>query len=109
MSDEANSNGAADKLEFEIYNMPFRLRAPENEHERLKRAARHVDGLMRDLSGKTITPDTGKLAMQAALLVTVEYYKMIDDASAVHGLTDDVRRRVDDIIDRLDQQLEILG
>lgn len=108
MSDEVNSNGTAEKLEFEIYNLPFRLRAPENEHERLKRAAKHVDTLMRDLSGKMITPDTGKIAMQAALLVTVEYYKMIDDASAVHGLTDDVRRRVDDLIDRLDEQLNVL-
>src|SRR6478672_8915673 len=107
MSDDVN-NGTPVQLQFEIYNLPFRLRAPQNEHERLKRAARHVDTLMRDLGGKTITPDTGKLAMQAALLVTVEYYKMIDDATAVHGLTDDVRKRVDNLIERLDEQLHVL-
>ena len=107
MSDDVN-NGTPVQLQFEIYNLPFRLRAPEHEHERLKRAAKHVDTLMRDLGTKLITPDTGKLAMQAALLVTVEYYKMIDDASAVHGLTDEFRRRVDDLIERLDEQLHIL-
>ncbi|MGI8906897.1 MAG: cell division protein ZapA [Candidatus Sumerlaeaceae bacterium] len=108
MSQESNNHGGPAKLEFEIYNLPFRLRAPEDEHERLRRAARHVDTLMRDLSSKLTTPDTGKLAMQAALLVTVEYYKMIDDASAVHGLTDDVRKRVDGLIDMLDEQLNVL-
>ncbi len=100
-----NDNGSASKLEFTIYNMPFRLRAPVEEHERLKRAARHVDEMMRELSASQITPDTGKLALQAALLSTVEYYKVIDDANAAVGLTEDVKRRVDDLIEQLDQEL----
>jgi cell division protein ZapA (FtsZ GTPase activity inhibitor) len=97
------------KLEFEIFNLPFRLRAPEDEHERLKRAARHVDNLMRELSNSQVTPDTGKLAMQAALLATVEYYKLIDDAAAAIGMTEDVRRRVENLIEQLDSELEALS
>jgi len=93
------------KLEFTIYNLPFRLRAPVEEHERLKRAARHVDELMRQLSESQVTPDTGKLALQAALLSTVEYFKIIDDAASVVGLTEDVKRRVDFLIDTLEQEL----
>lgn len=96
------------KLEFTIYNMPFRLRAPEEEHERLRRAARHVDDLMAQLSSTQVTPDTGKLALQAALLSTVEYFKLIDDAQSAVGLTEDVKRRVDYLIDALEQELSDL-
>jgi len=93
------------KIEFEIFNMPFRLRAPADEHDRLRRAARHVDNLLRDLNANQVTPDTARLAVQAALLITVEHFKMIDDVTTAHGVTDDVRRRVDDLIERLDMQL----
>ena len=55
------------KLEFTIYNLPFRLRAPVEEHDRLRRAAKHVDELMKQLSESQVTPDTAKLALQAAL------------------------------------------
>lgn len=100
-----SDNSSATKLEFTIYNMPFRLRAPVEEHERLKRAARHVDELMQQLSSSQVTPDTGKLALQAALLSTVEYYKIIDDAASAVGLTEDVKRRVDTLIEQLEQEL----
>ncbi len=103
MTEEEQSSPS--KLEFEIFNMPFRLRARMDEHERLRRAARHVDNLVRNLSSSQVTPDTTRLALQAALLITVEHFKMIDDVTTAHGLTDDVRRRVDDIIERLDEQL----
>lgn len=103
MSGEQKS--PATKLEFEIYNLPFRLRAPEEEHDRLRRAARHVDTLIRDLGQHQTTPDTVKLALQTALLVSVDYLKVIDDAASASGLTDDVRQRLEDIISRLDEQL----
>lgn len=99
------SDNSPAKLEFTIYNLPFRLRAPVEDHERLVRAARHVDDLMRRLSESQVTPDTGKLALQAALLSTVEYFKIIDDAQSVVGLTEDVKRRVDYLIEALDQEL----
>lgn len=100
-----SDNSSATKLEFTIYNLPFRLRAPAEEHERLRRAARHVDELMRQLSDSQVTPDTGKLALQAAVLSTVEYYKVIDDAASVIGLTEDVRQRVDQLIAQLEEEL----
>jgi cell division protein ZapA (FtsZ GTPase activity inhibitor) len=100
-----SDNSSAAKLEFTIYNLPFRLRAPVEDHERLKRAAKHVDELMRHLSETQVTPDTGKLALQAALLSTVEYYKIIDDAAIAVGMTEDVKRRVDNLIAQLENEL----
>lgn len=100
-----SENSSASKLEFTIYNLPFRLRAPVQEHDRLRRAARHVNELMQELSASQTTPDTSKLALQAALLSTVEYFKVIDDAASAVGLTEDVKRRVDMLIDQLEQEL----
>lgn len=106
---ETSSNNPPTKLEFEIYNMVFRLRAPEEDHERLRRAAKRVDELIRGLNEASPTPDTGKLAIQAALLSTVEYYKVIDDASAAMGLSQDIQRRIENLIEQLDQELNSLG
>lgn len=102
------SDNAPAKLEFTICNMPFRLRAPLEEHDRLRRAARHVDELMKQLSESQITPDTAKVALQAALLSTVEYFKVIDDAQLVVGISEDVKRRVDFLIDTLERELSDL-
>jgi cell division protein ZapA (FtsZ GTPase activity inhibitor) len=103
-----DSKNQPTKLEFEIYNLPFRLRAPKEEHERLRRAAKHVDSMMRELSGSQVTPDTSKLAMQAAVLITAEYYKKIDDIAAENGLTDDVRERLNRLIQLVDEELSEL-
>lgn len=100
-----SENASAAKLEFTIYNLPFRLRAPLEEHDRLRRAARHVDDMMRELSASQTTPDSAKLALQAALLSTVEYYKVIDDAAHAVGMTEDVKRRVDSLIEQLESEL----
>lgn len=100
-----SDNGPAEKLEFTIYNLPFRLRAPVEEHDRLRRAARNVDALMQDLSASQVTPDTTKIALQAALLATVEYMKIVDDANSAVGLTEDVKRRVDELIVQLEKEL----
>jgi len=100
-----SDNASASKLEFTIYNLPFRLRAPVEEHDRLRRAARQVDEMMRELSASQVTPDTVKLALQAALLSTVDYLKVIDDAQSAAGLTEDVRRRVEHLIEQLETEL----
>ena len=100
-----SENGSASKLEFTIYNLPFRLRAPEEEHDRLRRAARQVDEMMQSLSASQVTPDTGKLALQAALLSTAEYLRIVDDAASAAGLTDDVKHRVESLISQLEKEL----
>lgn len=106
---EPTSNNPPTKLEVEIHNLVFRLRAPEEDHDRLRRAAKRVDDMLRGLAESSVTPDTAKLAIQAALLATVEYYKVIDDATAAIGLTDDIQRRIDNLIDILDQELNTIG
>ena len=96
------------KIELDIFNLPFRLRAPADEHDRLRRAARHVNDVMRELVVSQSTPDTVRLAIQAAFLITHEYVKLMDDHARQIGLTDDRQRRVEDLIARLDESLRSL-
>jgi cell division protein ZapA (FtsZ GTPase activity inhibitor) len=96
------------RLELDIYGLPFRLRAPIEEHDRLRRAARHVDNVMREQSVNMTTNDTARLAMQTAFLVALDYMKLMDDIAGENGVTDQVRRRVDELMQRLDESLKSL-
>jgi cell division protein ZapA (FtsZ GTPase activity inhibitor) len=84
------------------------LRAPVEEHDRLRRAARHVDNVMREQAVHLTTNDTARLAIQAAFLVALDYIKLMDDIASESGVTDEVRRRVDDLTMRLDESLRSL-
>jgi cell division protein ZapA (FtsZ GTPase activity inhibitor) len=95
-------------VELDIYGHSFRLRAPTDEHDRIKRAARHVDNVLRELVVSQTTPDTGRLAIQAAFLITLDYLKLMDDIHQESGITDEVKRRVDDLTRRLDESLRTL-
>lgn len=95
-------------LELEIYGQRFHVRAPESEAARLKLAAKHVDETIHQVLAMGTTRDTGRLAIQAALMVAVEFYKLKDDIHAEMGLTEEVKRRVNELIDRLDQTLKVL-
>ena len=96
------------KLELEIYGLTFRLRAPAEDHDRLKRAARHVDNVMRELTVSQTTPDTSRLAIQAAFMITLDYIKLMDDIAHESGATDENRRRVDQLLQRLEDSLKSL-
>jgi cell division protein ZapA (FtsZ GTPase activity inhibitor) len=104
----SNGDKLTSPLEVDIYGLPFKLRAPIEEHDRLRRAARHVDNVMREVMVSHVTPDTARLAMQAAFLITVDYMKLMDDIANRNGATDDNKRRVDDLLQRLEESLKSL-
>lgn len=96
------------KIELDIFNLPFRLRAPADEHDRLRRAARHVNDVMRELVVNRQSPDSTRLAIQAAFLIAHDYIKLMEDTSRVDGVNDETRRRVDELLRRLDESLSQL-
>ena len=114
--DAAPETAPAVPLELEIYNIPLRLRAPEPEHDRLRRAARHVDSVMRDQLAVLPLADPARLAVQAAFIVATEYFRSLDqhlEAEAARGPATDptrsataaVTRRLDTLVEGLDQSL----
>jgi cell division protein ZapA (FtsZ GTPase activity inhibitor) len=100
-------NKTVEPLELDIFGLPFRLRAPLDEHDRLKRAAIHVDNVLKELASNQKTPDTGRLAIQAAMMITLDYIALMDDITS-NGTSDRVRQRVDDLLRRLDESLNSL-
>src|SRR5205814_1789493 len=104
----SDSGHEAQPLELDIYGQSFRLRAPWDEHDRLQRAARHVDNVMRQIVVAQITPDTSRLAIQAALRISYDYLRLMDDIAHETGATDENKRRVDDLLQRLEESLKTL-
>jgi len=104
----SNQQNEIPRLEVEIFGLTFRMRAPEEEHDRLKRAARHVDNVLRELGQSQSTPDTARQAIQAAFLITHDYIKLMDDLAQQTGLTDERQKRVDDMLAKLDESLKTL-
>lgn len=96
------------RLELEIHGHTFRLRAAAEEHERLQRAARHVDGVLDELTASQPTSDTTRLGIQAAFLIALDYIKLMDDADARNGITDATKKRVDEMVQRLEESLKSL-
>ena len=96
------------RLELDIYGHVFRLRAPLEEQDRLKRAARHVDNVLREISVSQATPDSTRLGIQAAFLIALDYIKLMDDIANRNGTTDETRKRVDDLLQRLEESLRAL-
>lgn len=101
MSAAANS-AAPEPLELEIYSLSFRLRAPRDEHERLQRAAHHVDSVMRELVAGQPSADTTRLAIQAAFLIASDYFRNMDENFAGGTDSNKAMHRVDDILRGLD-------
>ncbi|MCX7625551.1 MAG: cell division protein ZapA [Candidatus Sumerlaeaceae bacterium] len=95
-------------VELDIYGQHFVVRAPAHERERLEQAARYVDRVIRQLFEAGSSRDTGRLAIQAALMIGVELFKLKDDIHAEVGLTEEVKRRVNIIIEKLDHTLRKL-
>lgn len=103
-----NADSEVPRIEVEIYNMVFRLRAPVEEHDRLKRAARHVDNVLRELVVSQTSPDTTRLAIQAAFLISHDYLKIAEDITGREGVATKSVERMDDLLRRLDESLEQL-
>lgn len=99
------NNSAPQPLELKIYSLPFRLRAPEEEHERLERAARHVDTTMRELVAANPSADTTRLAIQAAFLIATDLFRSLDEGFAGGTPPAQFARRVEEMLTGLDKAL----
>ncbi len=74
-----NSKSKADTSEqsirVEIYNQTYSIRS-DGDNEYIMRLAEYVDGKMREISSGTLTVDSLKVAILAALHIADEYYQL---------------------------------
>jgi cell division protein ZapA (FtsZ GTPase activity inhibitor) len=96
------------RIELEVYGLTFRLRAPAEDHDRIRRAARHVENVMRELVVSQTSPDTSRLALQAALIISMDYFKAVEEEVNRNGATNESNRRVDELLQRIEDSLRAL-
>lgn len=62
-------------IRVEIYNQTYSIRS-DGDNEYITRLAEYVDGKMRELSSGTLTVDSLKVAILAALHIADEYHQL---------------------------------
>ena len=69
------SGGAAQSIRVEIYNQTYNIRS-DGDNEYIMRLAEYVDGKMREISSGTLTVDSLKVAILAALHIADEFHQL---------------------------------
>ncbi len=62
-------------IRVEIYNQTYSIRS-DGDNDYIRDLAAYVDGKMRDISSGTLTVDSLKVAILAALHIADEYYQL---------------------------------
>lgn len=67
--------GVAQSIRVEIYNQTYNIRS-DGDNNYILRLAEYVDGKMREISSGTLTVDSLKVAILAALHIADEYHQL---------------------------------
>lgn len=71
----AKTEGTAQSIRVEIYNQTYNIRS-DGDNDYIVRLAAFVDGKMREISSGTLTVDSLKVAILAALHIADEYHQL---------------------------------
>ena len=69
------SESSEHSIRVEIYNQTYNIRS-DGDNEYIMRLAEYVDGKMRDISSGTLTVDSLKVAILAALHIADEFHQL---------------------------------
>lgn len=83
MSGNRVKNETAQSIRVEIYNQTYNIRS-DGDNEYILRLAEFVDSKMREISSGTLTVDSLKVAILAALHIADEYHRL----KSQHEMTD---------------------
>ncbi len=72
---KGKAESAEQSIRVEIYNQTYNIRS-DGDNEYIMRLAEYVDGKMRDISSGTLTVDSLKVAILAALHIADEYHQL---------------------------------
>jgi cell division protein ZapA len=74
-SSRTKSENPAQSIRVEIYNQTYNIRS-DGDNEYIMRLAEYVDRKMREISSGTLTVDSLKVAILAALHIADEYHQL---------------------------------
>jgi cell division protein ZapA len=72
------AESSAQSIRVEIYNQTYNIRS-DGDNDYIKKLALFVDDRMRDISSGTLTVDSLKVAILAALHIADEYHRLKSD------------------------------
>lgn len=77
MSGKGHSESAEQSIQVEIYNQTYSIRS-DGDNDYILKLAQYVDGKMRAISSGTLTVDSLKVAILAALHIADEFHQAQD-------------------------------
>ncbi|MGB7069918.1 MAG: cell division protein ZapA [Pyrinomonadaceae bacterium] len=75
MNEKVKLSSPEQSIRVEIYNQTYSIRS-DGDNEYIMRLAEYVDTKMRDIASGTLTVDSLKVAILAALHIADEFYQM---------------------------------
>ncbi len=75
LNGKSNGNGVAQSIRVEIYNQTYNIRS-DGDNDYILRLAEYVDSKMREISSGTLTVDSLKVAILAALHIADELHQL---------------------------------
>jgi cell division protein ZapA len=75
IGNKSKSEQAAQSIRVEIYNQTYNIRS-DGDNEYIMRLAEYVDSKMREISSGTLTVDSLKVAILAALHIADEFHQL---------------------------------
>lgn len=94
------SNEVAKSIRVEIYNQTYNIRS-DGDTEYIMRLAEYVDEKMREISSGTLTVDSLKVAILAALHIADEYHQLKKEVEQADAQLASRSAECTDMLDRI--------
>lgn len=107
MSSKERAESSEQTVRVEIYNQTYSIRS-DGDNEYILRLAEYVDGKMRDISSGTLTVDSLKVAILAALHIADEYHQAKNNHAQVDAQLASRSAECTQMLDRVLKQKEIV-
>lgn len=95
-----NPESAEQTIRVEIYNQTYSIRS-DGDNDYIRRLAEYVDGKMREISSGTLTVDSLKVAILAALHIADEYHQALHQHQQVDAQLASRSAECTELLDRV--------
>jgi cell division protein ZapA len=100
ISGRGQSESAEQTIQVEIYNQTYSIRS-DGDNEYILTLAKYVDGKMRAISSGTLTVDSLKVAILAALHIADEYHQAKDEHAQADAQLGSRSSECSELLDRV--------
>ncbi|MFV0387210.1 MAG: cell division protein ZapA [Pyrinomonadaceae bacterium] len=104
--ERAQQEGGSKSIRVEIYNQTYNIRS-DGDNEYIRNLASFVDQRMRDISSGTLTVDSLKVAILAALHIADEYFRLKGDQEMMDAQIATRSAECAELLDRFLKQRDV--